>query len=76
MINIKSVLLGSTIFVSPIMAQLPVYLNPQMPIEERVEDALSKMTIEEKVAMTHAQSKFSSAGVPRLGQPNDQSDHS
>lgn len=53
------------------MAQLPVYLNPQMPIEERVEDALSKMTIEEKVAMTHAQSKFSSAGVPRLGIPEN-----
>ena len=27
------------------------------------------MTLEEKVAITHAQSKFSSAGVPRLGIP-------
>ena len=34
-----------------------------------MEDALSRMTLEEKVAMTHAQSKFSSAGVPRLGIP-------
>ena len=41
----------------------PAYLNPEAPIEERVEDALSRMTLEEKVAMTHAQSKFSSHGV-------------
>ena len=47
----------------------PVYLDPSAPLEERVEDALSRMTLEEKVAMTHAQSKFSSAGVPRLGIP-------
>ncbi|MBR5403787.1 MAG: glycoside hydrolase family 3 C-terminal domain-containing protein [Bacteroidales bacterium] len=38
-------------------------------LEEKVESTLSRMTLEEKVAMTHAQSKFSSAGVPRLGIP-------
>ena len=48
---------------------VPAYLNPDAPLEERVEDALSRMTLEEKVAMTHAQSKFSSTGVPRLGIP-------
>ena len=47
----------------------PAYLDASRPIEERVEDALSRMTVEEKVALTHAQSKFSSAGVPRLGIP-------
>lgn len=47
----------------------PVYLDSSRPIEERVDDALSRMTTEEKVAMLHAQSKFSSAGVPRLGIP-------
>lgn len=47
----------------------PTYLNPDAPIEERVEDALSRMTLEEKVGMTTAQSKFSSRGVPRLGIP-------
>ena len=46
-----------------------VYLDPSKPLEERVQDALSRMTLEEKVAITHAQSKFSSAGVPRLGIP-------
>lgn len=47
----------------------PVYLDENKPIEERVEDALSRMTLEEKIAVVHAQSKFSSPGVPRLGIP-------
>ena len=47
----------------------PVYLDENQPIEARVEDALSRMTLEEKVKILHAQSKFSSAGVPRLGIP-------
>ena len=50
-------------------AQTPVYLDDTQPIEARVKDALSRMTLEEKVALCHAQSKFSSAGVPRLGIP-------
>ena len=53
----------------PLQAQTPVYLDKNQPIEARVQDALSRMTLEEKVAMTHAQSKFSSPGVPRLGIP-------
>ncbi len=47
----------------------PAYLDAGRPIEERVEDALARMTLEEKVALCHAQLKFSSAGVPRLGIP-------
>ena len=47
----------------------PIYLDENAPIEERVEDALSRLTIEEKVALCHAQSKFSIKGVPRLGLP-------
>ncbi|MDR0574902.1 MAG: glycoside hydrolase family 3 C-terminal domain-containing protein [Tannerella sp.] len=54
-----------------VSAQIPVYLDNDKPIEERVEDALNRMTLEEKVAMCHAQSKFSSAGVPRLGVPEN-----
>lgn len=49
--------------------QTPVYLDENAPLEERVEDALSRLTIEEKVALCHAQSKFSIKGVPRLGIP-------
>ena len=47
--------------------QLPVYLDETKPIEQRVEDALSRMTLDEKIAVIHAQSKFSSPGVKRLG---------
>lgn len=47
----------------------PVYLDKNRPIEERVEDALSRMTLEEKVALCHAQGKFSSPGARRLGIP-------
>ena len=48
---------------------LPVYLDDTKPIEQRVEDALGRMTLDEKIAVIHAQSKFSSPGVPRLGIP-------
>ena len=53
----------------PALAQTPVYLDTNKSVEERVKDALTRMTLEEKVAMIHAQSKFSSPGVPRLGIP-------
>ena len=46
---------------------VPRYLDPQTPIEERVKDALGRMTTQEKIQVLHAQSKFTSAGVPRLG---------
>ena len=60
-----SLLLGGTV-----QAQsLPVYLDDSKPIEDRIEDALSRITGEEKVALIHAQSKFSSPGVARLGIP-------
>lgn len=49
--------------------QKPVYLDETKGLEERVEDALGRLMLEEKVALLHAQSKFSSAGVARLGIP-------
>lgn len=48
---------------------VPVYMDESRDLDERVADALSRMTMEEKVAILHAQSKFSSPGVPRLGIP-------
>ncbi|WP_373736386.1 glycoside hydrolase family 3 C-terminal domain-containing protein [Bacteroides heparinolyticus] len=67
----KKVLFGLVLAVAlPLTAQQkPVYLDAGKPVEERVEDALARLTLEEKVAMVHAQSKFSSPGVPRLGIP-------
>lgn len=44
-----------------------LYLDPKADLEARVQDALSRMTTHEKVQILHAQSKFTSAGVPRLG---------
>ena len=37
--------------------------------DDIIENLISQLTIEEKISMCHAQSKFSSAGVPRLGIP-------
>ena len=48
---------------------LPAYLDESFPTEERIENALSLMTLEEKIAICHAQSKFSAPGCPRLGIP-------
>ena len=55
---------------SPLRAQTPVYLDESKPIEQRIDDALSRMTLDEKIAVIHAQSKFSSPGVKRLGFPD------
>lgn len=68
--KLKSLLLSCSL-ASVLTAQsaMQVYLDRSKPIEDRVEDALSRMTTEEKIAIIHAQSKFSSAGVPRLGIP-------
>ena len=52
------------------MAQHPVYLDESKPIEQRIDDALSRMTLDEKIAVIHAQSKFSAPGVKRLGFPD------
>jgi beta-glucosidase len=48
-------------------AHKSAYLNPNVSLEKRVEDALSRMTLHEKISVLHGQSKFTSPGVPRLG---------
>jgi beta-glucosidase len=47
----------------------PVYLDRGKPLEVRVDDLLSRLTLEEKFALIHADSKFSTAAIPRLGIP-------
>jgi beta-glucosidase len=67
----------TTIFVaasSPLTAQTaeparPLYLDATQPLEARLDDLLPRLTLEEKIALLHADSKFSNAGVPRLGIP-------
>ena len=58
-----------TVTATAAKAEIPLYLDDTKPIDERVEDALGRMTLSEKIAIIHAQSKFSSPGVPRLGIP-------
>ena len=50
--------------------KLPVYLDNTKPVEQRIDDAIARMTLQEKIRIIHAQSKFSSPGVPRLGFPD------
>jgi beta-glucosidase len=66
---VLSALTVGVLAATSMFADTPIYLDNTKPLEQRVEDALSRMTTAEKVAIIHAQSKFSSAGVPRLGIP-------
>lgn len=47
----------------------PVYLDAAAPLEARVEDLLGRLTLEEKIGLLHGDSKFTTAGIPRLGVP-------
>ena len=68
--NLNIVLVAAVLIAcTPAHNCIPVYKDDSKPLEKRVEDALSRMTLEEKVNILHAQSKFSSAGVKRLGIP-------
>lgn len=55
-------------FDSPSTLPNPRLSDPQA-IDEEIERILRLLTLEEKVDLCHAQSKFSSMGVPRLGIP-------
>jgi len=50
-------------------AAQPPYLDPGQPVEARVADLLGRMTLDEKLALVHADSKFTTAAIPRLGIP-------
>lgn len=68
---IKSAIIGGAVIMGslPIIAEVPTYLDETLSIDERVADAMSRMTLAEKIAVIHAQSKFSAPGVQRLGIP-------
>ena len=68
----KKLLLAAMVAASMLVASAattPIYLDESRPIEQRVDDLLPRLTLDEKLAIIHAQSKFSSAGVARLGIP-------
>lgn len=62
------ILLISSLFMSEIHAQ-SVQPPTTQQINAQVEQLLSQMTLEEKIRLSYAQSKFSSPGVARLGVP-------
>lgn len=64
-----SVLIIVFLTICQVNANGHIYLDENYGMEERIEDALARMTLSEKISMIHAQSKFSSPGVPRLGIP-------
>ena len=69
--HIISVFVAGLASLSPLQAQIvPAYLDESKPLEQRIDDALRRMTLDEKIAVIHAQSKFSSPGVKRLGFPD------
>ena len=73
MMMTKKILISLSLLISPlswidVVAQ--IYLDESQPLEQRVEDALQRMTLDEKIAVIHAQSKFSAPGVKRLGIPD------
>jgi len=55
------------------LASLPLSAFAAQPspasVEERVDNLLAQMTLEEKSALVHGDTQFSSPGVPRLGVP-------
>ena len=46
------------------------YKNPKLPLEQRVQDLLGRMTIEEKASMLSGAGWMESVAVPRLGIPS------
>ncbi len=53
----------------PGFADTPLYKDSHQPVEARVSDLLGRMTLDEKIALVHADSKFTTAAIPRLGIP-------
>ena len=63
----KSIIATVTLVLTTMNSMAQTYLDPNASVEDRVEDALKRMTVEEKIDMFHATGKFVSLGVPRLG---------
>jgi beta-glucosidase len=59
---------AALVLVLPLRAQnsaQPAYLNPELPLEQRVDDLIGRMTLEEKVS----QMRDHAVAIPRLGVP-------
>ena len=67
------VLLITFILIAILSNQIKVHSQSintnEVLLNTKIDSIISILTVEEKIAMCHAQSKFSSAGVPRIGIP-------
>src|SRR5579871_462507 len=45
------------------------YKDPKLPVEQRVQDLLGRMTLEEKISMLNGANWMESVAIPRLGIP-------
>jgi beta-glucosidase len=52
------------------VSDIPPYKNPSLPVEQRVQDLLSRMTLQEKVAMLSGADWMQSVPNQRLGIPS------
>lgn len=68
--SIVAVIVMALTTITAVAQSLPAYLDSSKPVEIRIEEALQRMTLNEKIRIIHAQSKFSAAGIPRLGFPD------
>src|SRR3954468_20082956 len=66
----------SIILLTPVLLCLPaigedrpLYLDTNLPIEKRVDELLSRLTLDEKISLVHADSKFTTAAIPRFNIP-------
>jgi beta-glucosidase len=51
-------------------SDIPPYKNPKLPVEQRVQDLLGRMTLQEKVAMLSGADWMESMANERLGIPS------
>ena len=59
----------SSFVLNPLAAQeTPKYLDPQVPIEQRIDDLLPRMTVTEKVSQIS--NDWGSVGIPKLKVPS------
>ncbi|MBN2355769.1 hypothetical protein JXO59_06625, partial [candidate division KSB1 bacterium] len=68
-INVKGILI--VFFCMPLVscfaqnAAIPSFLNPNLPISQRVQDLIGRMTLDEKIS----QMQHTAAAIPRLSIP-------
>ncbi|MEI8292307.1 MAG: glycoside hydrolase family 3 N-terminal domain-containing protein, partial [Verrucomicrobiota bacterium] len=67
MTKIKNIVMLALVSGHAMAAELPPYQNPQTPLEQRVEDLLGRLTLEEKIGLLHG--SFEVGGIQRLNIP-------